>query len=267
MEFVHDSPTAQGWDVHAGQRRLEDAVLVARKLAHAYSNALTSILGFVEMSLNQVPAGSTLKRYLDVAFRGAQQAVELTERLRLLGCKATLSSQGAMLLPALAREIGRRATPERKVEETLDVPGDLPPVALSSEQVRALLDVLLANAHEALEHGGRVSIVARVVTPGPDEVRKTWGRMETGRFVQLDVSDTGAGLAPEARERLFHQPFFSTKPRHHGLGLIIAHSIVSSQQGGICLCDNPGGGLTARVYLPVHTADGVPATPGRRTSL
>jgi len=253
-----------GWPGHAGQQRLEDAVLVARKLAHVYSNVLTSVLGFVEMSLAQVPAHSTLKRYLDVAFRGVQQGVGLTQRLQLLGCKATLSSQGAMMLPILARQVGRRTTPERKVEETLDVPNDLPPVALSSEQVTAILDALLDNAHEALERGGRVSVVARVVVPGAEEVREAWGRMSPGTFVRLDVSDTGPGMSPEKRARLFQQPLLTTKPRHHGLGLTIVHSILSSQQGGLQLLDNPGEGLTVRVFLPVFRAGGFASTGERR---
>jgi signal transduction histidine kinase len=247
-----------------GQQRLEDTVLVARRLAHVYSNVLTSVLGFVEMSLTQVPAHSTLKRYLDVAFRGAQQGVQLTQRLRLLGCKATAASQGASLLPALARQLGRRTTSEKKVEEVLDVPGELPAVALSSEQVVALLDALLDNAHEAIEQAGRVTVSARVVTPSPDEVRQTWGRMTPGAYARLDVSDTGVGLGPEARHRLFRQPFFTLKPRHHGLGLTIVHSIVSSQQGGVCLLDNPEGGVTARVYLPVLAPAGVPGPSDRR---
>jgi signal transduction histidine kinase len=87
--------------------------------------------------------------------------------------------------------------------------------------------------------------------------------MGLGNFVKLEVSDTGPGMGAEARARLFRQPFFTTKPRHHGLGLIIAHSIVSSQQGGICVRDNPGGGLTVSVYLPVHTAAGAGASARR----
>lgn len=249
--------------VRSVQERMEDAVLVARRLAHVYSNVLTSILGFVEMSLTQVPAQSTVKRYLDVAFRGAQQGVQVTQRLRLLGCKATATSQGVMLLPALSRQIGRRTTTERKVEEVLDVPGDLPAIAMSGEQVTAILDALLDNAHEALEKGGTVAITARVVTPDPEELLAVWGRMQPGSYIQLDISDNGPGLGPEARQRLFHQPFFTVKPRHHGLGLTIVHSIVSSQQGGVCLLDNPSG-VTARVYLPVFSPTGVVGANDRR---
>ncbi len=251
----------------AGQQRMEDAVLVARRLAHVYSNVLQSIFGFVEMSLSLAPAGSTLRRYLDVAYRGAQQGVSVTERLRLLGCQATASSLGASLLPALARQIGRRKTPERPIEELVDMPADLPAMNLSTEQITAIFDALLDNAHEALERGGRIVIAARVVSPTPDEVRQTWGRMTPGTFVRLEVTDTGPGLSPETRLRLFRQPFFSTKPRHQGLGLTIVQSIVSGQGGGVSLLDPPSGGLTARVYLPVFIASVAPGKAAERRVL
>ena len=70
-------------------------------------------------------------------------------------------------------------------------------------------------------------------------------------MVRISVTDTGPGLGAETKRLLFRQLFLTTKPRHHGLGLIIAHSIVSSQQGGLMLIEPPGGGLTARVFLPV----------------
>ncbi len=236
------------------QQRLEDAVLVARKLAHVYSNVLTSILGFVEMSLTQVPPGSTVKRYLDVAYCGTQQGVALTQRLRLLGCRATPGAVGVPLLSILAHQVGRRNTPERQVEEVFDVPGDLPLLALTDEQTTAILESLLDNAHEAIEKAGKVVVTARVAVPDEDERRRAWGRLGQGLFVRLDVSDDGVGLDDEARARLFHQPFFSNKPRHHGLGLAIVHSIVSAQGGGLCLLDGPGRGLTVRMYLPVTRA-------------
>jgi signal transduction histidine kinase len=239
------------------QQRLDDAILVARRLAHMYSNVLTSILGFVEMSLAQAPVNSTLKRYLDVALRGTQQGVSLTQRLRLLGSRTTFGAQGVSLLPVLARQAGRRANPEQEIQETIDVPGDLPPVALSNEQLTAILEALLDNAYEALDSKGRVSVSAALVTLGKDDLAAVLGNPLPGIFVQMDVTDSGPGLTPEVRARLFQDPFFTTKPRHYGLGLTIAYSILNGHQGGLCMLDAPGGGLTVRVFLPVAGRSGV----------
>jgi len=232
------------------QDRLEDAVLVARRLAHVYSNVLTSILGFLELSQAQAAGNPTLRRYLDVAYRGTQQGVALTQRLRLLGCKATSTATGVPLMSIIARQAGKRAAPGKEVEEVLDIAPDLPPVALSPEQATAVIEALLDNAHEAIEEKGRVTVSARLVTLTAAELKGLWGRPAPGLHVRLDVADSGPGMGPEARARLFKEPFFSVKPRHHGLGLTIVHSILSSQHGGVSLLDNPDGGVVARVLLP-----------------
>jgi C4-dicarboxylate-specific signal transduction histidine kinase len=87
-------------------------------------------------------------------------------------------------------------------------------------------------------------------------------------YVCLDVTDTGPGLGPETRLRLFRQPFFTAKPRHYGLGLTILHSIVSAQQGGIMLFELPTGGLAARVYIPIlNTTAAHDSASERRTAL
>src|SRR5262245_62397501 len=153
------------------QRRLEDAVRVARRLAHAYSNILTSIVGFTEMGLSQVPATSPVKRYLDVVFRSAQQGVALTQRLRLLGCRVEPGATGARLHSVLARQVGRRTVAGSQVEEQMDVPADLPALALSAEQLSTLVECLLDNAYEALEGKGRVGVTARVVELAPEELQ------------------------------------------------------------------------------------------------
>jgi signal transduction histidine kinase len=233
------------------QQRLEDAVLVARRLAHLYSNVMTSILGFTEMALGQLPGSSTARRSLDVAFRGAQQGVGLTRRLHLLGCKAAKETQGVPLKPVLSRQLGRRASPGKEVEEIVDVHDSLPLIALSQEQLSAVLESLLDNAHEAVETEGRVVISARGATLRPDELAGLMGRPQAGACVCLEVADSGTGMSPEANLRLFREPFFTSKPRHHGLGLTIVHSILSVQQGGFCLTRNPAGGTVARAYLPL----------------
>jgi signal transduction histidine kinase len=238
------------------QHRVDDAILVARRIAHMYSNVLTSILGFVEMSLAQAPVNSTLKRYLDVALRGTQQGVSLTQRLRLLGSRTSSGAQGVSLLPVIARQAGRRANPEQEIREIIDVPGDLPLVALSNEQVTAILEALLDNAYEAADNKGSVSVSATLVTLGTNDLPDLLGHAAPGIFVQLDVTDSGPGLTPEVRAHLFQDPFFTSKPRHFGLGLTIVYSILKGQQGGLRLLDAPGGGLTVRVFLPVAGRSG-----------
>ena len=90
------------------------------------------------------------------------------------------------------------------------------------------------------------------MNPSAEEIRRTWGRMGPGLHVCLDVTDTGPGLAPEARLRLFRQPFFTAKARHHGLGLSIVQRIID-EHGGIIRAENaPDGGGIVTVKLPIY---------------
>ena len=95
-------------------------------------------------------------------------------------------------------------------------------------------------------------------------VADTWG--EAGPHVLVTVSDTGAGIKPEVRRRLFAEPFFTTKVRHRGLGLAVAFRILSAHRGGVQLdpAPPPGPGTVARVVLPLlfagdwtYTDDGI----------
>ena len=237
---------------HAGrQRRLEDAALVTRRLAHDYGNVLTSILGFTELSLSQLPGDSPLKRYLVEVHRGCQQGALLTQRLRLFARQGSPSAHAGVLAAAVAEQRSRLASWSRDIDFRLEATADLSPVALSPDQLHELLSPLLDNACESIAGRGRVTLTARPVRLEERECLELWGAAEPGPFVRVDVSDTGGGLAAEARGRLFREPFYTNKPRHRGLGLAIAYGILRSHRGGIRLEDNPGGGVTASLFLPV----------------
>jgi two-component system, cell cycle sensor histidine kinase and response regulator CckA len=119
--------------------------------------------------------------------------------------------------------------------------------ANESRLVQVLVNLLL-NASDAISQG----------SVDHDEIRIETALAPEG--VTVTVSDTGDGIAPEARARLF-DPFFTTKPlgKGTGLGLLVCHSIVTGFGGSIAVVDRPGKGATFRVVLPL--ADGDVAAP------
>jgi signal transduction histidine kinase len=110
---------------------------------------------------------------------------------------------------------------------------DLPPVRADPDLVCQVLLGLLANAAEVVPAGGEVALEAR---PAADEV-------------ELAVADSGPGVAPELRERVF-EPFFTTRPRGTGLGLAVARQIVEAHGGRIAVGERPGGGARFVIRLP-----------------
>ena len=119
------------------------------------------------------------------------------------------------------------------IEIKLFLSGDLPPVRLDTEMFKQALLNLLLNAEQAMAEGGELTIQAACTGPG----------------VCLSLIDTGKGMAPEVRERVF-QPFFSTKKGGTGLGLPTTRKIIEAHGGTIAVESEAGRGTKFTIHLP-----------------
>ena len=109
---------------------------------------------------------------------------------------------------------------------------------------QALLN-LITNAHESMPYGGTIRIALdRLESSTGDE------QVPAGKYIRLSVSDTGAGIPPEARKHIF-EPFFTTKKTGSGLGLATVAGIVKDAGGHITVDSAPRKGSTVSIYLPV----------------
>jgi two-component system sensor histidine kinase HydH len=114
-----------------------------------------------------------------------------------------------------------------------------------AEQLRQVLINLIRNAVQAMDGMGEVLIHVAGVAPA----RARLPNVESDRWVEISVRDTGPGIAPEVRQNLF-VPFFTTKQRGSGLGLAISQRIVEEMLGRIEVTSQPGRGTTFAVLLP-----------------
>ncbi len=117
-----------------------------------------------------------------------------------------------------------------------------------ASQLEQLVMNLVLNARDAITGEGEV-----VVRTATSTIDQDGGPIPAGRFVVLEISDTGAGIDPAIRDRIF-EPYFTTKTQGSikgtGLGLATVHGIVQTHRGFIDVSDNPGGGTIMRVTLP-----------------
>ena len=141
----------------------------------------------------------------------------------------------------------------KTVELEIEVADELPAVTLDVHQLEQMLLNLAINARDAMPDGGRLRIRASDLTLDESAARRLTEAVP-GRYVRIEVSDTGTGMDPDVADHAF-DPFFTTKPAGEGtgLGLAMIYGIVTSAGGHLTLDSAPGEGTTIAVHLPAST--------------
>jgi signal transduction histidine kinase len=182
-----------------------------------------------------IPPG--VKQDLSVIEREVRRMTSIIRRFldsaRALTPAPQPADVAALVEEALSLSLSAEARTRLEVERS--VPADMGRVALDPALVRHVLTNLISNAVDAMPQGGRVSVEARRV----------------GEQLALSVSDTGPGISPEDRKRIF-EPFYTTKPpgKGTGLGLAICREIASALHGHIEVESRPGEGSTFTLVFP-----------------
>ena len=228
-------------------QRMESIGRLAGGIAHDFNNLLQVILGNADIALRD-PTKQTALIEIKMA---AQRAAELTRQLLAFGRRQTftpadldLNELISELTPLLRRMLGERVR--------VDFQNAPQPSAVSADrgQMEQVLINLCINARDAMPDGGQIAIRLELLTP--DErfrLHRPWA--SATRYALMSVTDSGSGMEPEVRARAF-EPFFTTKDAGAGtgLGLAVVFGIVQQHRGEIEIESTPGGGTTARVYLP-----------------
>ena len=245
-------------------QRLQTLGVLAGGIAHDFNNLLVGILGNASLARADVDGESDMHELLGDVERAALRAAGLTRQLlafsapgerheQLLDLSASVREVAQLLLTA----ISARAT------LTLDLASALPAVRADSTQLVQLVMNLITNASDALD-GANGTIT---LTTGAAEVEATTLRTPyldyepaAGRYVYVEVRDSGKGMTADTRQRLF-DPFFSTKGSGRGLGLAATLGIVRSHRGSIVVDSAPEKGTSFRIYLPAVTTAAGRAEP------
>jgi signal transduction histidine kinase len=214
---------------------------LASGMAHHLNNLFAVILGRLETLLVKVP-DQDARRYLEIVQRAAQDGAEVVRRVQRFSRVQPVARTVPIDLNQLAQEVLELTRPrwhneallrQIRIDTALDL-GAIRPVAGELAPLREVLMNLLLNGIDAMPEGGRL-------------VLKTW---MTGADVQCAVSDTGAGMSEEVRQRAL-DPFFTTKgPKSTGLGLSVTYGIVQRHNGKLDIDSAPERGTTVTITLP-----------------
>jgi PAS domain S-box-containing protein len=241
-------------------QRLEAVGQLTGGVAHDFNNLLAVIMGNLEILRRELRGVSDHTQLVEGALHAAERGATLIRRLLAFSRRQTLSPRAVDLnalvrdtLDLVRRALGARVQLETAFEENLWA------CTVDAAQVETALLNLAINARDAMPAGGKVRITTRNVMLAGEQEGKPEINGEGTPFVCIAVSDTGAGIAPEIRERVF-EPFFSTKApgQGTGLGLSMVFGFVKQSSGQLRLHSEMGKGTTFSLYFPRSEAAPVP---------
>jgi two-component system cell cycle sensor histidine kinase/response regulator CckA len=241
-------------------QKMEAVGRLAGGIAHDFNNLLTVIGGYCELAREALSEGSMVRRQVEEIARAAKKAAALTSQLLAFSRKQVLLPR--VIDPnALLRSMENILS--RLIGEDIELRTFLQPdvglVKADPVQMEQVLMNLVANARDAMPHGGTLTVETSNRRLDAQYASEHAG-VRAGEYVQITVSDTGKGIPPEILPHLF-EPFFTTKEQGKGtgLGLSTVYGIVKQSDGHVTCCSEPGKGTTFAIHLPRTAEEQEPA--------
>ena len=249
-------------------QKMEALGELAGGIAHDFNNILQIIGGFSELVIEATPESDDRYAKLMQVSKAVHRGSALTRQLLMLSRRQVLALRN-LEINELVRNVATMI--RRLIGEHIDLTiathdGPTTIHADPSAIEQALINLCL-NARDAMPDGGRLTIETRTASLDAEYCRAhPWAA--PGDYVNVCISDTGTGIAPEDREHVF-EPFYTTKEAGQGtgLGLAIVYGIVRQHAGLINLYSEVGLGTTFRLYFPVSATRASPAADRPRASI
>ncbi len=233
-------------------QKMEAIGTLAGGIAHDFNNILNAVIGFTELSLDEVTSDGPQKQYLSRVLQAGQRAKDLVNQI-LSFSRQTQQERRPINVAPIVKEGIRflRASLPSTIEMHRVIEPDLRSVVADPTEIHQIVMNLCSNAGHAMrETGGLLEL--RVENCDVDSRHTTFDpEVAPGSYVCVTVSDTGTGVAAENIQRIF-EPYFTTKEKGEGtgLGLAVVHGIVSGYGGAIQVHSEVGRGSTFQVFLP-----------------
>lgn len=256
------------------RRRLEQKLLHIQKLeglgelaggiVRDFNNLLVGVLGNAGLALRRLPKDSPVGIYIKRIEAAAQRASELTGQLMAYSGRSSFVARPVNLARAVSGVLDQLGggLPDN-IEIRSEHPQETPQILADWSQLQQVVLNLITNAVEAIGGvPGIVTVRTGTVRATPEYLAQVYYHEAAGPglFVSLEVSDNGRGMGEEEKARIF-DPFYSTKPEGHGLGLAAILGIVRGHRGAISVYSEPGLGTRFRLLFPAVENVGAPPEP------
>jgi CheY-like chemotaxis protein len=232
---------------------------LAGGVAHDFNNILSAIIGYAHLSLMKMKEDDPVRHNIEQILASSQRATTLVQSLLAFSRKQVMNPVLLDVNDLLRRfeKFIRRLIREDIEFKTACAEGRLPVMADSGQLEQAVMN-LVANARDAMPHGGCLTIGTSRVTLG-QEFTAAHGYDGAGDFACICISDTGTGMDVNTQKHVF-EPFYTTKElgKGTGLGLSMVYGIIKKHEGYINVYSEPDKGTTFKIYLPLVEASALP---------
>jgi PAS domain S-box-containing protein len=240
-------------------QKMEAIGTLAGGVAHDFNNILGVIVGNTELALLDTPTWHPAQENLRAIREASLRARDLVNQI-LLFARQKEHNIATVRVEPIAKESLKmlRASIPTTVEMEQEIKKDLPSVTADPTQIQQIIMNLCTNAAQVMEAEGGTLAFTMDVAELEAPLDTSTGYIPEGRYLCIQVRDTGPGIEPENLDRIF-EPFFTTKGigEGTGLGLAVVHGIVQERNGGIAVETGRGIGTTFTVYLPAAEESGV----------
>ncbi len=234
-------------------QKMESLGVLAGGIAHDFNNLLSVILGYTEFFLLDTAMESPYSRGFNNILTSAHRAKDLVNQILTFSRQSNADLTPMDIRPLVVEVLKMiRASIPTTISFDVDIAPQSGIILGNPTQVHQIIMNLCTNAYHAMEERGGVIRVSLNMTSISPATAAKYGALPVGNYVTLSVSDTGTGIEPDLLDKIF-DPYFTTKEvgKGSGMGLSIAHGIISSYGGEITVQSTVGQGSTFTVFFPV----------------
>lgn len=207
---------------------------LAAGIAHEIRNPLTSLKGFLQLMMQ---SNTYNKEYTEVMFSEFNRLELIISEFLVLARPQAVAFK-EMQVERILEDVNVLLSTQailKNIDLQLEYAGNLPTVYCNEKELKQLFINMIKNAMEAMESEGSINISAH---------------METGGYLLVKVADQGKGIPKEQLEKM-GEPFFTTKEKGTGLGLMISQKIIDNHKGTLTFLSEVGVGTTVEMRFPI----------------
>lgn len=240
-------------------QKMETIGTLAGGIAHDFNNLLASIMGFSELALEDSQPASIQHENLKCVLVAAQRAADLVGQILTFARQTDTEKNPIQLKHVLTEAIKLlRSTLPSTIRIKEGITSKSAVLATPTQMHQVIVNLCSNASHAMQESGGVLTISLTDIELNATHINPS-GPVKAGLFLKLTVADTGHGIAPEIKDRIF-DPYYTTKKPGEGtgIGLSVVQGIVRSHGGFITVDSEPGQGAMFNVFLPIIDHKDIP---------